>query len=185
MKNIKRQEIPTEIDCELCQKPTVIKWGRQGEFIACTGYPECRYTREFKRDEKGKIVLEKREMTGKFCSECGSQMIIRRGRFGKFLACSRYPDCKTTQSLTIGVNCPLCDGNVVERRTRRGKIFFGCSAYPKCKFASWYRPINEKCSECDSPYLIYKNLKKTGPQHACPEKECSFSRPIKEEEPAA
>lgn len=185
MTNIKRQEIPTDIECELCSKPTVIKWGRQGEFLACTGYPECRYTREFRRDEAGKIVLAKREMTGEFCAECGSQMIIRRGRFGKFLACSRYPDCKTTQSFKIGVSCPLCAANVVERRSRRGKVFYGCSAYPKCKFASWYRPVAEVCPDCKSPYLVEKHLKKTGSQVACPEKDCHYNRPLESKGSAA
>ncbi len=178
MKNMKAQEIETEVVCEKCGKPMVIKWGRRGEFLACTGYPECRHTCEFQKDDEGRVIPMKMEVTGEFCAECASPMILKKGRYGSFLACSRYPDCKATRSVNIGVECPLCGGNVVERRTKKGKVFFGCSAYPKCTFASWSKPINEKCPDCSSPYLIEKETKKDGQYIACPEKECPYRREV-------
>ena len=176
MKNIKAQEIQTDSSCPRCSKPLVIKWGRQGEFLACTGYPECRYTCEFDRDADGKITPRKMEVTGEYCSECASPMVIKRGRYGKFLACSRYPECKSTRAVHIGVDCPLCGAKVVERRSRKGKLFYGCSAYPNCKFASWYKPVAETCPDCGSRYLLEKTSKKEGAYVACPEQECSYRR---------
>lgn len=176
MKNIKRMEVKTDLTCEKCGNPMVIKWGRRGEFIACTNYPECKNTREFHRDGEGEIQLAKREVTGEFCANCGGQMIIKSGRFGKFLACSNYPTCKTTRSISIGINCPECGGQVVERRTKKGRVFFGCSSYPKCRFASWDKPVSEPCPQCQSPYLIMK-VKKTGDEVRCPKKECDYVKP--------
>jgi len=176
MKNIKAQEIATDLSCEKCGNPMVIKWGRRGEFLACKNYPACKNTREFRRETTGEIRPEKREVTGEFCGECGSQMIIKSGRFGKFLACSSYPSCKATRSMSIGINCPQCGGKIVERRTRKGRSFFGCSKYPKCHFASWDRPLAEACPQCGSPFVVLK-VRKTGDQVACPAKECEFSRP--------
>jgi DNA topoisomerase I len=176
MRNVKAQEIPTELLCKKCQSPMVIKWGRRGEFVACSAYPECKFTGEFTRDDEGRIHLAKQELTDEVCSECKSPMIVKTGRFGKFLACSKYPQCKNTASFHIGVDCPACDGKLVERRSKRGKIFFGCNAYPKCTFASWNKPIAEKCPLCSSKHLTEKTTKKEGTVIVCPEKECGYSR---------
>lgn len=176
MKNMKAQEIQTDLKCPKCKSEMVIKWGRRGEFLACSGYPECRHTGEFEHDEEGKIIPKKMEVTGEFCSECGSQMVMKSGRFGNFLACSKYPECKSTRSVNIGVDCPLCGDKVVERRSKKGKVFYGCNTYPNCKFASWYKPVLEKCPDCDSPYLIEKTTKKEGTVIACPEKECFYKQ---------
>ena len=154
----------------------VIKWGRRGEFLACSGYPECRHTCEFKRDDNGNVVPIKMEVTGEFCGECGSPMVLKKGRYGTFLACSRYPECKSTRSVNIGVDCPKCESKLVERRTKKGKIFYGCSNYPKCDFASWSKPVSEKCPVCESPYLIEKVTKKEGTYLACPEKDCTYRK---------
>ncbi len=174
MKDIKRQEIKTDLVCEKCQSPMVIKWGRRGEFVACTNYPECKYTREFIRNEDGSLTLAKLEMTGEFCTNCGSQMVIKSGRFGKFLACSKYPECKTTRALSTGVPCPQCAQPLAERRTKKGRIFYGCSKYPACKFASWDKPVKEPCPTCGSPCLILKVTKTKGKSLKCPREGCDF-----------
>ncbi|HEU4381919.1 MAG TPA: type I DNA topoisomerase [Anaeromyxobacteraceae bacterium] len=178
MRDVKRQEIPTDLSCEKCGKPMVIKWGRMGEFLACSGYPECRNTMNFRR-EAGRIVPEKEEevLVEEKCPECGAAMVMKRGRFGRFLACTRYPDCKGTRPVSIGVACPKgCGGQITERRSRRGRNFYGCSSYPNCDFVSWDRPRAEKCPRCGSPYLLDKYSKRDGPFVACPEKECGYRR---------
>ncbi|MBI5888031.1 MAG: type I DNA topoisomerase [Deltaproteobacteria bacterium] len=140
MKNIKTEETPTDIACEKCGKQMVIKWGRNGKFLACSGYPDCKNTKDFKTDEAGNVVALERaapEITDEKCPKCGSSMLIKSGRFGRFLACSKYPECKTTSPLTTGVPCPEnCGGKIVEKRSRWGKVFFSCSNYPKCKYAA-------------------------------------------------
>jgi DNA topoisomerase-1 len=178
MRDVKRQEIATELSCDKCGKPMVIKWGRMGEFLACPGYPECRNTMNFRRED-GKIVPEKEEEVpvDDTCPECGAAMVMKRGRFGRFLACTRYPECKGTKPVSIGVTCPKsCGGYITEKRSRRGKTFYGCSSYPKCDFVSWDRPRNEACPQCGSAFLLDKYSKKTGPFVACPNKECGYRR---------
>lgn len=176
MVNLKQQAIETEFKCEKCGKPMVIKWGRHGEFLACSAYPDCKSTREFSRAEDGTLSLKAAETTTEVCEKCGAPMVIKRGRFGKFLACSAYPECKTTKAMSIGVKCPLCGSEAVARRGRGGKSFYGCSSYPNCKFVSWYKPVNEKCPKCGSEYLIEKYTKKDGAQTVCPNKECDFKK---------
>jgi DNA topoisomerase-1 len=179
MRNVKAQAIETEITCEKCgQHKMVIKWGRNGEFLACPGYPECRNTTNFRRED-GNIVPEKEEDVAveDKCPECGADMVMKRGRFGRFLACTRYPDCKGTKPVSIGVSCPKgCGGYISEKRSRRGKTFYGCSSYPKCDFVSWDRPRNEACPQCGSAFLVEKYSKRTGPYVACPNKECGYRR---------
>ncbi|PIR17795.1 MAG: DNA topoisomerase I, partial [Deltaproteobacteria bacterium CG11_big_fil_rev_8_21_14_0_20_49_13] len=133
MVNLKAQAIETKIMCEKCGKPMVIKWGRHGEFLACSTYPECKSTKEFSRSETGEITPKAAETTDEKCEKCGADMVIKRGRFGKFLACSKYPECKTTKTIGIGVKCPECGGDVVSRMGKRGRAFYGCSKYPNCK----------------------------------------------------
>jgi DNA topoisomerase-1 len=151
----------TEGECPKCGKPLVIKWGRNGRFIACTGYPECRHTQPLEKHET--VVDEK-------CDSCGSDMVIRTGRFGRFLACSRYPECKSTRPVSTGVSCPEdgCGGRIVEKRSGRGKVFFGCSNYPRCKYASWYRPVPESCAHCGNPFLEERFSKAKGAFLKCP-----------------
>jgi DNA topoisomerase I len=179
MRDVKRQEIETELVCEKCgERRLVIKWGRNGEFLACPGYPECRNTMNFRRED-GKIVPEKEEDVAveDKCPDCGAAMVMKRGRFGRFLACTRYPECKGTKPLSIGVDCPKgCGGYITEKRSRRGKTFYGCSSYPRCDFVTWDRPRNEPCPRCGSVYLLDKYSKRTGPFVACPNKECDFRR---------
>jgi DNA topoisomerase-1 len=186
MRDVKRQEIATDLVCEKCGKPMVIKWGRMGEFLACSGYPECRNTMNFRREE-GRIVPEKEEEVpvDEKCPDCGAPMVMKRGRFGRFLACTRYPDCRGTKPVSIGVTCPKgCGGYVTEKRSRRGRTFYGCSSYPKCDFVSWDRPRNEACPQCGGAYLLDKYSKRDGPFVACPNKECGYRRSAEPPAPA-
>ena len=146
--------------CPKCERDLVVKWGRNGRFVACTGYPECRYTK----------ALEAPEKTDQVCEVCGEPMVVKTGRFGRFLACSNYPDCKFTKPLNIGVDCPEegCSGEIVERKSRKGKIFYGCSRYPTCRFATWYKPVPTPCPHCGYPYMEEKSTKAKGPHFACP-----------------
>jgi DNA topoisomerase-1 len=179
MRDVKRQEIETDLLCEKCgTRKMVIKWGRNGEFLACPGYPECRNTMNFRRED-GKIVPEKEEdvPVDEKCPDCGAAMVMKRGRFGRFLACTRYPECKGTKPVSIGVTCPKsCGGYISEKRSRRGRTFYGCSSYPNCDFVAWDRPRNEPCPKCGSAYLLDKYSKRTGPFVACPNKECDYRR---------
>ena len=166
------QETTHEEYCENCGRPMVLKRGRFGQFMACTGYPDCKTTR---RLDQGKrvpdIPLEE------VCPKCGRNMVLRHGRYGEFVSCSGYPECKYIKQNFIGVKCPECkEGDLVEKKARkRGNTFFGCSNYPKCKFTSAYKPMAEKCPKCGSEYLVEKKLK-TGDAIECPNTECDYSR---------
>jgi DNA topoisomerase I len=224
MTDIKRMEEPTDYICDKCGKPMVIKWGRNGRFIACTGYPDCRSTRELPANETTGDMME--QDAQEYCENCGREMVLKKGRFGTFFACTGYPDCKTTKKIgateqkkadvpldedcpncgnklvmkfgrfgeftacsnyptckyvkqkTIGVPCPNCtQGEVVERRSKRGKTFFGCNRYPECDFVAWGKPIAEKCPDCGGGYLIEKYLK-AGPVAQCPNPECKHKHPL-------
>jgi len=166
--------------CENCGRVMVLKRGRFGQFMACTGYPDCKTTR---RLDQGKKVPD--IPLDELCPKCGRNMMIRHGRYGEFTTCSGYPDCKYVKQNYIGVKCPDCkDGDLVEKRARKGNTFYGCSNYPKCKFTSANKPIAEKCPSCGSEYLVEKNLK-AGPVIACPNKECDYERPAPPPPPQA
>jgi DNA topoisomerase-1 len=226
MTNIKRMERPTDLICEKCGKPLVIKWGKHGSFIACTGYPECTFTRELTvdlPDVEGADLTE--QDAEEYCENCGRTMVLKKGRFGTFFACTGYPDCKTTKPIggtqkktdqpldekcpqcgnnlvmkygrfgeftacgnypackyvkqkTIGVKCPECsEGDISERRSKRGKTFYGCTRYPECNFVAWAKPVDEKCPQCNSPYMVEKYLK-AGAFLQCPNGECKFKREV-------
>jgi DNA topoisomerase-1 len=129
--------------CPECGSKLTLKSGRFGPFIACTKYPECRYTKPLKRDKVPDRPTEE------VCQACGAAMVIKTGRFGEFLACTRYPECKHTRPIPLGVTCPKCGkGDLSERRTKRGRSFFGCTRYPECDFSSWYRPVPDTCPTC-------------------------------------
>ncbi len=180
MRDLKREEIPTEHTCHKCGSPMVIKWGRNGEFLACSGYPECKNTREFKRREDGTIEIAPEATTDEKCATCGAPMLVKRGRFGEFLACSRYPDCKTTRPISLGVDCPRpgCGGFLTEKRSRRGKVFFGCSNYSKtqCDFVLWDRPIKTECPQCHAPFLVKRENRRGGGKIRCVAEGCGYSQ---------
>lgn len=169
MRNIKRMEEKTDVKCEKCQAHMVIKWGKNGSFLGCSAYPECSFTSPFKRED-GKIVPEEKKTFDDIkCTSCGAAMLSKRGKFGEFLGCSRYPDCSNTMAIPLGVKCPkeACGGDVVSKRGKRGKAFYGCSNYPNCDFVSWQKPINQACSSCESPYLLEK-ISKDATKWLCP-----------------
>jgi DNA topoisomerase-1 len=167
------QETTQEEYCENCGRVMVLKRGRFGQFMACTGYPDCKTTR---RLDQGKKVPD--IPLDETCPKCGRNLMIRHGRYGEFTACSGYPDCKYVKQNFIGVKCPLCrEGELVEKRARKGNTFYGCANYPKCKFTSANKPLPEKCPSCGNEYLVEKTLK-SGPVIACPNKECEYERPV-------
>jgi DNA topoisomerase-1 len=156
--------------CPKCGKPMVIKVGRFGKFFACSGYPECKTTKPLPDEEKS---LPKVELSEEICNKCGSQMVIKHGRFGPFLGCSNYPDCKNIKAIEIKTNvaCPKCaKGELVEKRTKRRKIFYGCNRYPDCDFALWDKPTGELCPKCKQPLVFgAKGVIK------CSSKECDYT----------
>jgi DNA topoisomerase I len=228
MENLKAQEIPTDQVCEKCGSPMVQKWGQFGSFLACSGYPECKNTKEIAKDETASKEGEAgADAEPEPCENCGKPMALKRGRFGQFLACTGYPECKTTRKITssgggpkkpdvlldevcpkckeaklvvkdgrfgaftscanypkckyikpktVGVPCPKsgCGGELTERRSKRGKVFYGCSKYPDCDFVLWNRPRPEQCPQCGSPYLLEKTTKREGTVHYCNEENCDY-----------
>ncbi|ACS81853.1 type I DNA topoisomerase [Maridesulfovibrio salexigens] len=234
-KEMKRGGEDTGITCDKCESPMVIKFGRTGEFLGCSNYPECKNIVNFTRDEKGKIVVleeEPPEETGVTCEKCGSAMAIKRSNRGEFLgctgypdcrniknferddegkikvvetptaqivgkcpdcddgdliikhartgsrfiACSNYPDCKHAKPFSTGVKCPRegCKGELVEKSSRRGKLFYSCDQYPDCDYAVWYPPIDGPCPKCGHPVLVKKTTRAKGEHIACPEKGCGY-----------
>ena len=154
----------TSETCELCGKPMIIKWGRNGRFMACSGYPECKNTKPLPHEQE-----QLRLASGIKCEVCGGDMVVKGGRFGAFLGCSNYPKCTNTRPIGIGVKCPKCkQGDIIERKTKRKRTFFGCSRYPDCDFASWDRPVDRQCDTCGNPYMVQKYNQSRGEYLACP-----------------
>jgi DNA topoisomerase-1 len=153
----------TDEVCEKCGSPMIIRWGRNGKFLACSGFPKCKNTKPLPGEENGTILSDEK------CELCGAPMMIKVSRYGKFLSCSKYPDCKFTRPFSIGVDCPEegCGGYLVERKTKRGKLFYGCSNYPKCKFATWDKPVKQSCSDCGAKFLVEKSSKVKGEYLKC------------------
>jgi DNA topoisomerase-1 len=232
MENVKGREKPTDEVCDKCGKPMVIKWGRYGNFLACSGYPECKNTRQLAgaegeggpelhedvakevcpndgqpmvlkkgrfgpflacsnypdckvtkrlvRGAEGKLQVEQLQPIDEACPECKKPLMWRRGRFGPFIACSDYPNCKyikKKEAKEIGLACPECgQGQVVERKGRWGRSFYGCKRYPECKFTAYHRPIGEPCPDCGRPYLLEKETKKEGKVIFCGNEACHYKR---------
>jgi DNA topoisomerase-1 len=176
MRDVKREEIPTDVVCEKCGRKMVIKWGKNGRFLACPGYPDCKNTKEFVEESSGEIRVVVKQETGEICERCGSPLVIKIGRFGRFLACSTYPKCEYTKSITLGIGCPQegCGGELVEKRTKRGKTFYGCSRYPTCDYATWYKPVPKPCPQCGATFLVEKQSRGEGVRLACAKKECGY-----------
>jgi DNA topoisomerase-1 len=222
MRNIKTEETPTDSTCDKCQKPMIIKWGRYGKFMACSGYPDCRNTQEIADPNNAGGDGAQPPVVEESCPKCSKPMVLRRGRFGPFLACSGYPDCKTTRRIhinesgsiqakkekllikhgrfgeftacsnypdcryiklkEIGVACPKDGGAVVERRSRKGRTFYGCNNYPDCDFVTWNKPIAKACPKCKAPYVLEKRTKRDGEFLYCGTEECDYKEIL---EPAA
>jgi len=186
MKSLKRLAVKTDIKCSSCGDLMVIKWGRKGEFLACNNFPTCKNTQNFTRGEDGDVQPVERETpeeSTESCEKCGKPMVYKNGRFGKFLACSGYPQCKNIRAETTGVACPEqgCDGEITRKVSKRGRVFYGCNRFPKCKFALWDKPVSTPCPQCKAPFLLEK-LTKSGNRLQCNNKECGYSKPMEEKE---
>ena len=185
--NVKRSDVTHEAmdeACPQCSKPLSIRLGRHGRFIGCTNYPECDYTRDIngdkKEQEEPEIVADRK------CPECQSDLIIKRGKYGKFIGCTGYPNCRHIEPLEkpvdTGVSCPKCNsGTLMQRKSRRGKVFFSCATYPKCDYATWNEPVAEPCPQCGWPILTIKTTKRKGTEKVCPQKDCTFAEAVEEE----
>jgi len=175
-------EQATDHICEKCGRPMVIKFGRFGKFLACTGYPECKNTKELSSDNSI-ADTPALEGVGETCPQCGQgKLAAKRGRFGPFLGCDRYPDCKYIKNIEkkTGVTCPQCGkGDIIEKRSRYGKSFYSCNRYPDCKFALWSKPTGEKCPESGDLLVL-------GPKGTvrCSSKTCKFSKVVDESKAA-
>jgi DNA topoisomerase I len=227
MKNLKKEETPTGVNCDKCGREMVIRWGRFGKFMACSGYPECKNTMELTKEhapeEDAVAVLEvesedcakcgrpmvlKKSRFGEFlacsgypecrntkrtiqqggkiqalqdkpleekCPTCDSRLLLKHGRFGEFIACSNYPDCRFIKHESTGVRCPECGkGEMVQRKSRRGKIFYSCNTFPSCNFVLWQKPVQERCPDCGAAYLLEKATKREGLIRYCNQKECHY-----------
>jgi DNA topoisomerase-1 len=184
MPNVKREGLPLDESCPQCGSNLVMRFGRYGGFVGCSNYPECSYTRDLSpREEEAPASDEEIEP----CEKCGKPMVLRRSRYGAFYGCSGYPECRnlrkigggTTASKTTGVPCPDCGkGEIHEKRSRRGKIFYSCDRYPDCKFALWNRPVAKACPKCGAPLLVEKTTKKKGTRLLCQQDGCSFAEPV-------
>jgi DNA topoisomerase-1 len=233
MRDVKREEIETNEVCDKCGSKMVIKWGRFGKFMACSAYPECRNTRELANKESNEPRTLPEGLEDRVCDKCGRPMVLKRGRYGEFLACSGYPECKTTMKIVtkgdtvqvkadvpldencpvcgerlvlkhgrfgeftacskypeckyikqklVGVKCPGCgSGDVAEKKSRRGRVFYGCTNYPDCNFVLWYKPIPESCPKCGRSYLIERTTKKKGQIKYCDNKECGYEEQVSAE----
>ncbi len=197
MLSIKGVGLDTKMKCPECNDGNLkIKVGKNGPFIACDKYPECTFSSNYERNEKGIINLVEQKIpdsiknTDKKCPECNKPLVVKQGKFGLFLACSGYPACKYTESLQseiensrTGVKCPEngCNGEITQKKSRRGKIFYGCNKYPDCRFALWDKPVNQKCPLCGNSFLVEKENKKEGRIHKCLNTACGFKEKIEEE----
>ena len=188
MLSLKAVGMPTDLVCPKCNSKLTIRVGKNGHFLGCSRYPECTYTRNYTRDEKGVIhpvEPPSDETSDRVCEKCGKSMLIKQGKYGTFYACSGYPECKNTQSVvsnnggqTTGVNCPEqdCGGTLVQRKSKRGKIFYGCSNFPDCNFAVWDKPVAKECPECGARFLLEKTTKKQGTFQTCQTKGCGYKQ---------
>jgi len=176
---VNKSDLTTEATDEICPecgKPLVVKLGKFGKFYACSGYPECRYIRPLDK-ETGEVVEP--VVSEEVCEKCGSQMLIKEGRFGKYLACSAYPNCKNIQPLVkpkgTGITCVECGkGELIEKKSRFGKLFYSCNRYPECKFALWDLPVQQPCPKCGFPLLVKKVYKREGEFLKCPKEGCDY-----------
>jgi DNA topoisomerase-1 len=188
MPNIKRDGVPLDESCPKCSSPLVLRFGRYGGFVACSSYPGCDYTRnadQTAEDAAAGQPAEGEEIAP--CEKCGKPMAMRRSRFGTFLGCTGYPDCKNIRKTgppaaapkPTGVGCPQCgQGQIEEKKSRRGKIFYSCNRYPDCDFALWNKPIPEPCPQCGAPFLTEKTTKRKGTERLCVKEGCGYSEAV-------
>ena len=173
MPTVKEELIATGIPCSACGGEMVIRFGRAGRFLACRNYPACRNTADFRQTPEGKVEILPPEETGAACEKCGKPMIVRNWKGARYIACSGYPGCRNSKPYPVGIACPECNaGEVVERSSRFGKIFYSCSRYPDCRFASWGRPIAQGCPVCGYPAMSERVRRDGSTQIVCLRKGC-------------
>lgn len=160
----------SDITCEKCGKGHyIVRSGRQGEFLGCSEYPECKDIKNFKRDKDGKFIIIKEEQLDEKCPECESPLVMKSGRYGKFIACSNYPKCKFTKPIDLGIKCPDCEtGMITEKKSKKGRTFYSCTNYPECKFSTWNKPNKTACPNCQNYYMEEKSSKEKGNHLVCP-----------------
>ncbi len=193
MHSVKGNGLAVDLNCPSCDQPLMIKVGKSGPFLACSGYPACNFTRNYTRNETGQIQIEQPapdQPTDEVCEKCSSPMVQKQGRFGPFLACSSYPACKNTRSAkqegiskteSTGVKCleKGCDGELAGKRSKRGRLFYGCTRYPKCTFAVWDKPVPQACPACGTPFLLERSTKRDGPHLKCYNNDCTYKQPLR------
>ena len=163
-----------EEKCPECGEPLSIRLGRNGRFVGCTAYPKCSYTRNLQEENEPEVTIDHP------CPQCQEPLVLRHGRYGKFIGCSNYPKCKHIEPFekpkNTQVSCPSCKkGTIVERKSRRGKIFYSCDRYPDCQYALWNEPLAEACPKCHWPILTVKITKRRGGEKVCPQAGCHFT----------
>ncbi len=160
----------TEHKCEKCGNDMIIKWGKNGQFLACSNFPKCKNIKNFKKDEAGNVHIIKPETLGRECPKCGSELIVQKGRYGKFIGCSNFPKCKHIEPITLGIKCPDCeDGEVTEKKNKKGRYFYSCTNYPNCEYITNFKPRKLACPECGNYYMEEKYLKKNNSTYLeCP-----------------
>jgi DNA topoisomerase-1 len=187
-KNVQRIDVTSEkLDeaCPKCAKPLLIRLGKSGRFVGCSGYPECDYTRNVDEShEEAQALAEKVE--GRQCPECQGDLVYKRGKFGRFIGCGNYPECKYIESLTktenTGVTCPSChQGMLTKRKSRFGTFFYSCNKYPDCKYIVNHEPVAKVCPKCKWPIMMKKTTKRRGTELVCAIKTCGHAEPFKEE----
>ena len=165
-----------EITCELCGKPMALRKGRFGSFYGCTGYPECKNVRKIPKGQEAPlpepIPLDEK------CPVDGANLVRRFGRFGEFISCANYPKCDYVKRETVGVKCPKDGGEIVVKKSKRGKVFYGCANYPKCDAVYWDKPVATACPQCKAPFLLEKTTKKDGTFRYCANEECDYKAPV-------
>ena len=162
--------------CENCGRPMVVKRGRFGQFLACTGYPECKTTRKLVSTSEGLSPAKPDRVLDEQCPKCDAKLVAKQGRFGEFTACSSYPKCRYIKLKSMGVVCPKDGGDIVERKSRRGRAFYGCNNYPDCDFTVWNPPVKEACPTCGASFLVEKTTKRHGRQVLCYKDDCDYIR---------
>lgn len=176
-----RKAIETDVECPECKKKLVIRFSKNGEFAGCSGFPECKFTSNFTKAEDGTITLvhEEAQVVDISCPQCSKTLVKKMGRFGPFLSCPGYPDCKYIHQESLKTPCDVCGEKMVKRRWRGG-AFWGCSGYPKCKNSIFGSIAEEKCPSCNAPYLVTNKDKATKELVTTCIKKCGYS--VKKEE---
>lgn len=184
---VSRRAVTTEIECPLCKKAKLVtRFSKTGEFLGCSTFPECKFTSNFTRDEEGNITMDNKvsptpgleQPTSTLtCPQCGKNLVSKMSRFGPFLTCPGYPECKYIHQETLKMPCPLCKNKLVKKRWRGGS-FWGCSGYPKCNFSIFGEVSETPCPKCQAPYMVITKNKETGPIKTCSNKECGHKEPV-------